>query len=207
MHLDIKDQDLLKRTKRLEIRPFKASDYKAYKKAMLETLPQQNEYDAKKSSAKNLTKEKYMIWLKNSRKARKKDLLYNFGIFLKKDGNYIGAITVCVIGRLTYQFANFGYHILNQHWGNGFATEACHAAIEICFKKLKLHRLEAGIQPENTASIKLAEKLNFTKEGIRRKYYFDGKQWLDLVYYIKIAEDIGIKRTKPVYGRYLNEYL
>jgi len=35
------------------------------------------------------------------------------------------------------------------------------------------------------------------REGIRRKYYFDGKKWSDMVYFSAIAENFGIKNRKP----------
>lgn len=74
-------------------------------------------------------------------------------------------------------------------------------------KKLKLHRIEAGIEPRNKASIKLCEKLKMRKEGVRKKYFFTGKEWIDLVYYSMTAEDIGIKRTNPTITTSMNDLL
>ena len=51
--------------------------------------------------------------------------------------------------------------------------------IAFAFKKLKLHRLEANIQPENKASIALAKACGFKKEGFSPKFIKKGGQWKD----------------------------
>ena len=58
-----------------------------------------------------------------------------------------------------------GYWIARQHWGKGFATEACRSLIEIA-RTLKLPRLEASHFIDNPASGRVLEKLGFEPLGI-----------------------------------------
>ena len=51
--------------------------------------------------------------------------------------------------------------------------------VNFAFKKLRLHRLEANIQPENKASIALAKTCGFKKEGFSPKFIKKGGKWKD----------------------------
>ena len=77
------------------------------------------------------------------------------------------------------QSAFLGYSIDEKENGKGFATEAISKVIEISFSELKLHRLEANIIPANSASIRVVEKLNFTKEGYSENYCNINGIWQD----------------------------
>jgi ribosomal-protein-alanine N-acetyltransferase len=61
----------------------------------------------------------------------------------------------------------------------GLMTHAVTAVIRIAFSTLKLHRLEANIQPENRASKKLAKACGFSKEGYSPKFLKKGGCWCD----------------------------
>jgi ribosomal-protein-alanine N-acetyltransferase len=47
------------------------------------------------------------------------------------------------------------------------------------FNDLRLHRLEANIQPGNAASIALVEKAGFVREGFSERYLKVGGRWRD----------------------------
>ena len=58
----------------------------------------------------------------------------------------------------------------------GLMTEALKNVLEYGFTKLKLHRIEALIDANNTPSLKLLQHYGFTKEGtMREDYVVDGK--------------------------------
>jgi [ribosomal protein S5]-alanine N-acetyltransferase len=61
----------------------------------------------------------------------------------------------------------------------GLMTEAMTEVIRIAFDELKLHRLEANIQPENRASRRLAKSCGFRKEGLSPKFLKKGGEWRD----------------------------
>ena len=58
-------------------------------------------------------------------------------------------------------------------------SEAIDLMLRFAFKNLKLHRVEANVQPHNLASIAVLRKNNFTKEGFSRKYLKIGGRWRD----------------------------
>lgn len=66
---------------------------------------------------------------------------------------------------LSSRRAEMGYILAPSLWGRGYMHEALHALVEFAFTKLDLHRLEAEIDPRNTASARSLERLGFAKEG------------------------------------------
>jgi len=62
-------------------------------------------------------------------------------------------------------------------------------ALRHAFRPLKLHRVEANIQPENVASIRLVERLGFRREGFSPRYLKIGGRWRDHVRYALLAEE------------------
>ncbi len=55
--------------------------------------------------------------------------------------------------------------------GKGYTSEATITLIKYGFTKLNLNRIEAIIAPENTASLKIIEKLGMQKEGHLKQHY------------------------------------
>jgi len=51
--------------------------------------------------------------------------------------------------------------------------------LDYAFGELDLHRVEANVQPENHASIRLLKRLRFRKEGLTRKYLKIDGHWRD----------------------------
>jgi RimJ/RimL family protein N-acetyltransferase/predicted TPR repeat methyltransferase len=69
-------------------------------------------------------------------------------------------------------------------WGIGIATEVIQALIEHGFSKRGLHRIEATIDPDHTASIRLAEKIGMTFDRLEEDeagrypiYSLDAGDW------------------------------
>lgn len=57
--------------------------------------------------------------------------------------------------------------------------EGLKAVVSHAFNELKLHRLEANIQPGNEASIALVRSLGFSREGYSPRYLKVGGEWRD----------------------------
>jgi [ribosomal protein S5]-alanine N-acetyltransferase len=97
----------------------------------------------------------------------------------KESGALTGMINLNEIVRGGCQGAYMGYFAFAPHAGMGYMTEGMTLAIHASFGALKLHRLEANIQPENVASIALVKRLGFRKEGLSKKYLKIGGRWRD----------------------------
>ncbi|HEY1393827.1 MAG TPA: GNAT family N-acetyltransferase [Methylibium sp.] len=69
--------------------------------------------------------------------------------------------------------AEVGYALGRDFWGRGYASEALQALIEHGFGTLGLHRLEAVIDPRNTASAKVLTRHGFRLEGQQRERWIE----------------------------------
>jgi ribosomal-protein-alanine N-acetyltransferase len=56
-----------------------------------------------------------------------------------------------------------GYVLAKDAWGNGYATEALHAMVDLA-RSLALARIYAFCHPEHRASVRVLEKCGFTRD-------------------------------------------
>lgn len=73
-----------------------------------------------------------------------------------------------------------GFWLQKEFWGKGYINEAARSVIDFAFERLKLHRIEATVETENTASIKTLVKLGFRLEGTQRECEWKINRWIDL---------------------------
>lgn len=88
---------------------------------------------------------------------------------------------------------------IGKAWHNqGFATEAMQAIINHLFTERNKHRISASVDPNNTASIKLLERLGFRKEAHFKKSLFLNGTWVDDVIYGLLQEEwnFGTKNSE-----------
>ncbi len=98
-----------------------------------------------------------------------------WGIELKeKPGLLIGYI--CYWRLLKEHFrAEVGYMLLPEFWNKGIMTEALSEVINFGYDKMKLHSIEARINPDNKASASLLVSTGFIKEAyFKEDYFFNG---------------------------------
>ncbi len=112
---------------------------------------------------------------------------YGFGIFV--EGTFAGEINLNSIQRGPFQNAYVGYWIDERQAGNGYTPEAFVVAIRFAFEELHLHRVQAAIVPRNTASRRVAEKLELRDEGTARRYLEINGVWEDHIRYAITAEE------------------
>ncbi|GAB1255877.1 hypothetical protein NBRC116494_03790 [Aurantivibrio plasticivorans] len=99
---------------------------------------------------------------------------------LDDDQTIVGTFNISGIVRGYFQSAYLGYEVFSPFQGKSYMREGLALLIDEAFGPLNLHRLEANIQPGNTASIKLVEGAGFTKEGFSKAYLnIGGKGWQD----------------------------
>jgi [ribosomal protein S5]-alanine N-acetyltransferase len=68
--------------------------------------------------------------------------------------------------------AELGYVLSRAYWGSGTMREALTGLIDHAFGPMALRRLEAEIDPRNTASAALLQRLGFMQEGLLRQRWF-----------------------------------
>ena len=106
------------------------------------------------------------------------------------DGQFAGQVTIWSINWGAARSALIGYWIDEAYAGRGIIPTALAMAADYSFQVLQLHRLEAGIQPENIASRRVMEKLGFREEGTRLREVHVNGIWRDHAYYAITAEEV-----------------
>ena len=114
-----------------------------------------------------------------------------FLIIQRGTADLVGVINVNNIIRGAFQSAFLGYYSFLPHAGQGLMHEGMLLVLRHAFRKLKLHRLEANIQPGNQPSIALVRKCGFVKEGFSRRYLKVCDRWADHERWAILSEDFG----------------
>jgi ribosomal-protein-alanine N-acetyltransferase len=74
-------------------------------------------------------------------------------------------------------------------------TEALQLALRHAFRTLRLHRIEANVEPGNEASLALVRRAGFTREGFSRRYLKIRGRWRDHERWALLAEEWRPVRT------------
>jgi ribosomal-protein-alanine N-acetyltransferase len=104
-------------------------------------------------------------------------------------GELAGVINISEIVRSSFLSRYLGYYAFVPHNGRGYMKRGLMAVIGRAFRELRLHRLEANIQPENDASRQLVQRLGFRKEGFSPRYLKIEGRWRDHERWALTVED------------------
>jgi ribosomal-protein-alanine N-acetyltransferase len=96
-----------------------------------------------------------------------------------EDQKIIGVCNLTQIFRGDFQNAYLGYWVGAEFSGRGYMKEALRLILRYAFEVLKLHRIEANIQPTNTVSKGLVSRLGFQMEGFSPRYLKISGRWQD----------------------------
>lgn len=107
-----------------------------------------------------------------------------------RDGGAIaGVFNLSQIVRLGFKNAYLGYFAMAACAGQGLMSEGLELVLRHAFATLRLHRLEANIQPKNARSIKLVERAGFRLEGFSPRYLKIGGRWRDHERWAILSDD------------------
>ena len=101
----------------------------------------------------------------------------------------VGVINVSQIFRGPFRSAYLGFYAFAPHAGDGYMTEGLGLVLRHAFGPMKLHRLEANIQPANGRSIALVKRCGFRLEGFSPRYLKIGGRWRDHERWAILAEE------------------
>ena len=108
------------------------------------------------------------------------------------DAAMVGQVTVSGITWGSARSANLGYWIDRAHAGHNITTTAVAMVIDHCFAAVGLHRIEIAVRPENTASLRVVQKLGLRQEGEAPRYLHIDGGWRDhLLFGITVEEVPG----------------
>lgn len=105
-------------------------------------------------------------------------------------GQFRGQITVSGISWGSILSGQIGYWIDSRVAGRAITPLAVAMVTDHCFFALELHRIEVNIRPENTASLRVVEKLGFRDEGLRERYMHIDGRWCDHRTFALCAEEV-----------------
>ncbi|MDR3118743.1 MAG: GNAT family N-acetyltransferase, partial [Mediterranea sp.] len=92
------------------------------------------------------------------------DICFQFAIFLTDEKRLIGDMGISFTNHDNMQ-AEIGCTLHKDYKGQGYAIEALNGMVDFLFETLNKHRIIASVDPRNTVSIRLIERLGFRKEA------------------------------------------
>lgn len=96
----------------------------------------------------------------------------------------LGSIVFSNIVRGAFLSCFLGYRLDNEHTRRGLMRQALSRAVRFIFEDVGLHRIEANIMPENSASRRLAEACGFSYEGSSPEYLKIRGVWEEHMHYV-----------------------
>jgi [ribosomal protein S5]-alanine N-acetyltransferase len=118
-------------------------------------------------------------------------------ICIRDTGAIAGRVNINSIIRGRFQCGSLGYAAFAPTAGKGYMTEGLDLVVRYAFEGLRLHRLEANIQPDNHASLNLVRRIGFRKEGYSPELLFIDGAWRDHERWAITSTMIDITPTDP----------
>ena len=135
------------------------------------------------------TEERQRALLEEEANSSREDRSYRFYLSLKGEpARVVGLAGLNQLVRGAFQSCFLGYKLDAALCGQGYMTEAVQKLSEIAFKELGLHRIEANIMPRNAASLRVAEKAGFYREGLALKYLNINGVWEDHIHMVRRSD-------------------
>ena len=129
--------------------------------------------------------DRYAAYLADARRPDFEAML----ICRSEDAAIVGFFNLSQIVRRGLQSAYLGYAVGKAHASQGYMREGLELVLRHAFTTLRLHRVEANIQPGNKASIALARGAGFRREGFSPRYLKISGRWRDHERWAILAED------------------
>ena len=107
----------------------------------------------------------------------------------KKTNTHIGNVRLGPVNWI-HRTAYLGIIIGEKnYWGKGYATEAIKLVIYYGFKRLNLHKISAGVNACNLASVEAFKKNGFIVEGQRKEELFVDGEYCDITMFGLTSEN------------------
>ena len=119
----------------------------------------------------------------------RKGLRLDLGIFSLENNALLGRIALHSVDYGIQRSAGLSYWIDQDHTGQGLAREAIATLVSFAFEEACLHRVWLNIVTHNKASLAVARRLGFKKEGELRQSLFVNGKWHDSILLTMLEHD------------------
>ena len=105
-------------------------------------------------------------------------------------GEAVGGVGIVPLTDVERFSAEVGYWLGEDYWGRGITSEAVALLVDYVFRKTEIIRLFASVYEYNPASMKVLEKVGFTRQAILRDAAIKNGRVIDMYYYDLIKREI-----------------
>lgn len=119
----------------------------------------------------------------------RKGLRLDLGIFSLEDNSMLGRIALHSVDYGIQRSAGLSYWLDEKMTGKGLMTEAIATLTSFAFEEACLHRVWLNIINHNLASLAIAARLGFKKEGVLRQSLFVNGLWRDSTHFAMLEDD------------------
>jgi RimJ/RimL family protein N-acetyltransferase len=112
----------------------------------------------------------------------------SLALAVEREGTLIGAVSVWRTEQEP-RTVEVGWTLDPAHGGNGYATEAVAAVLDLAFERHDAHRAVARMDARNEASARLASRLGMRREAHFRSDFWSKGEWTDTVVFAMLASD------------------
>ncbi len=162
-------------TDRLCLRPFMKHDAKEYARLANDPIVQEKDFGIDLPFLREHAAKKVEYFID----AWNKGTCHAFAIRHEAKNVLLGGTSLMVYR--AHGLGELGYWLGQEHWGQGFATEAAAALIQFGFDVLKLDKISSQTLSSNQASAQVLQKVGMQQEGILRKHWVKEGNRVDLV--------------------------
>jgi ribosomal-protein-alanine N-acetyltransferase len=117
---------------------------------------------------------------------------------IELDGQFCGQLTIGNVTHGALRSAWIGYWVAKDVTGGGVATAALALGVDHGFGRVRLHRIEATVRPENAPSRAVLAKAGFREEGLLQRYLEVDGAWRDHLLVAVTVEEIQGSATSAL---------
>ena len=163
-------------TANLSLHPFRRRDVDPLLAAVRESLPELSRWLP--WAHQGYTRDDATRFVRDSVQAWRENRAYDFAVTERDGVTHLGNVSIWHVSR-GFHVGEIGYWVRTDRTGRGIATEVTARMLQVGFDRLGMHRIVLRIAVGNRGSERVAEKLDFVKEGVLREELKVRGQWLD----------------------------